>query len=61
METQLEILEAEVLKLAPGERATLAQRLLFPYSIFYQVTSDEIRVVAVAHHRRRPSYWADRK
>ena len=33
----------------------------FPYSVFYQVASDEIRVVAVAHHRRRPSYWAGRK
>jgi len=27
-QTQLEILEAEVLKLTPGERAALAQRLL---------------------------------
>lgn len=28
METQIEILEAEALKLTPGERAALAQRLL---------------------------------
>jgi putative addiction module component (TIGR02574 family) len=28
METQLEILESEALKLTPGERAALAQRLL---------------------------------
>ena len=28
METQLEILETEALKLTPGERAALAQRLL---------------------------------
>ncbi len=28
METQLELLEAEALKLTPGERAALAQRLL---------------------------------
>jgi plasmid stabilization system protein ParE len=33
----------------------------FPYSIFYQITPDEIRVVAVAHQRRRPSYWAGRR
>jgi len=33
----------------------------FPYSIFYQVAPDEIRVVAVARQRRRPSYWAGRK
>ena len=28
METQLEVLESEALKLTPGERAALAQRLL---------------------------------
>jgi plasmid stabilization system protein ParE len=33
----------------------------FPYSIFYQVAVDEIRVIAVAHQRRRPAYWARRK
>ena len=32
----------------------------FPYSIIYQVTAVELRVVAVAHHRRRPGYWANR-
>lgn len=26
----------------------------FPYSVIYQVTAEELRVVAVAHHRRRP-------
>jgi plasmid stabilization system protein ParE len=33
----------------------------FPYSIIYQTTADELRVVAVAHQRRRPGYWAKRK
>ncbi len=33
----------------------------FPYSIIYQSTQAELRVLAVAHHRRRPGYWADRK
>jgi toxin ParE1/3/4 len=32
----------------------------FPYSIIYQVTKDEVRVVAIAHHRRRPGHWAPR-
>jgi plasmid stabilization system protein ParE len=32
----------------------------FPYSIIYQVTPDELRVIAVAHHRRRPGYWGNR-
>jgi toxin ParE1/3/4 len=29
----------------------------FPYSVFYQIVGDEIRVLAIAHQRRRPSYW----
>ncbi|MBA3507082.1 MAG: type II toxin-antitoxin system RelE/ParE family toxin [Betaproteobacteria bacterium] len=33
----------------------------FPYSVFYQVAADEVRVIAVAHQRRRPAYWASRK
>ena len=33
----------------------------FPYSIIYQLTNDELRILAVAHHRRRPGYWAQRK
>lgn len=32
----------------------------FPYSVIYQITADELRVVAVAHHRRRPGYWTKR-
>ena len=32
----------------------------FPYSIVYYVRGEELRVVAVAHHRRRPGYWAGR-
>lgn len=33
----------------------------FPYSVIYHVTRDELRVVALAHHRQRPGYWANRK
>lgn len=33
----------------------------FPYSIIYYPAADEIRVVAVAHQRRRPGYWRGRK
>jgi plasmid stabilization system protein ParE len=32
----------------------------FPYSIIYQITTDELRIVAVAHQRRRPGYWSKR-
>jgi plasmid stabilization system protein ParE len=33
----------------------------FPFSIIYQVNAEELRILAVAHHRRRPGYWAPRK
>lgn len=33
----------------------------FPYSLVYTVSADELRVLAVAHHSRRPDYWAHRK
>lgn len=33
----------------------------FPYSIIYYIKDDELRVVALAHHRRKPEYWAGRK
>ena len=33
----------------------------FPYSIVYYIRGEELRVIALAHHRRRPSYWSGRK
>ena len=33
----------------------------FPYGVIYQVAAEELRIIAVAHHRRRPGYWANRK
>ena len=32
----------------------------FPYAVVYRVESDRLFVVAVAHLRRRPKYWAGR-
>jgi len=32
----------------------------FPYSIVYYVRGEELRVIALAHHRRKPDYWAVR-
>ena len=32
----------------------------FPYSIVYYIRDDELRVVAIAHHKMRPTYWVDR-
>jgi toxin ParE1/3/4 len=33
----------------------------FPYSIIYYLKGEDLRVIALAHHRRRPGYWAGRK
>jgi plasmid stabilization system protein ParE len=43
-----------------GTRRRYALRR-FPYSIIYQIATDELRILAVAHHRRRPGYWVHRK
>ena len=32
----------------------------FPYSVVYQLREAEIRVLAVAHQRRRPGFWKGR-
>jgi len=33
----------------------------FPFSIIYYVHDNELRVIALAHHRRKPTYWVRRK
>lgn len=33
----------------------------FPYSILYRVVeTGQLRILAIAHHKRRPQYWIDR-
>lgn len=32
----------------------------FPFEIIYLLLKDEVLVVAYAHERRLPGYWADR-
>lgn len=43
----------------PGERRFLLSR--FPFSILYRVRTNVIFITAVAHQKRRPGYWRDRK
>jgi plasmid stabilization system protein ParE len=38
-------------------RALLAR---FPYALVFLVREDEVRVLAVAHAKRRPGYWLSR-
>jgi plasmid stabilization system protein ParE len=32
----------------------------FPFSILYRPLENELRILAVMHHRRRPGYWKNR-
>lgn len=41
-----------------GVRRRLVRR--FPYAILYAVEDSEIVILAIAHQRRRPGYWAVR-
>ena len=41
-----------------GVRKLVVNR--FPYSLFYTIHSDVIRIVAIGHHNRRPFYWRQR-
>jgi toxin ParE1/3/4 len=42
-----------------GKRRLVARR--FPFSVIYTVVGDQVRILAVAHHSRRPGYWRRRK
>lgn len=33
----------------------------FPYAVIYSVASNQIRILAIAHLKRRPLYWAGRQ
>jgi toxin ParE1/3/4 len=41
----------------PYRRKVLAH---FPYLIFFRVEGDTVVVMAIAHAKRRPGYWAER-
>lgn len=42
-----------------GVRRKLLKR--FPYSLYYPIEPDRIRILSVAHDKRRPGYWASRR
>lgn len=45
----------------PGARGTRSYPLRrYPYSLHYRIEPELIRVLAFAHHRRRPGYWKKR-
>ena len=42
----------------PGRRVYALKR--FPYLVISRIHGTELRVLAVAHQRRRPEYWLER-
>lgn len=66
VDAAIDLLEDEIIPLSsmPGAAgARGAKRLVlkrFPYDIVVRELPEEIVVVAVAHHSRRPGYWRDR-
>lgn len=42
-----------------GSRHYLLRR--FPFSVIFRVEQSRVLIVAVAHARRRPGYWKNRK
>jgi len=45
-------------KIRPNVRRRTMSR--WPYGIVYQIRGEELVIVAIAHHRRRPHYWRSR-
>ena len=33
----------------------------FPYAVFYSIQAEGIRILAIGHQRRRPSFWRGRR
>jgi len=44
---------------AGGVRTLAARR--FPYTLIYELLGEQPIVLAVAHQRRQPQYWLDRR
>lgn len=44
---------------APGIRKLALVK--FPYSVVYEIHDEAIRILAIAHQRKRPYYWRGRK
>ncbi|MBN9133351.1 MAG: type II toxin-antitoxin system RelE/ParE family toxin [Nitrosospira multiformis] len=43
-----------------GSNLRILRVTKFPYSLVYRPIEDDILIIAVAHHKRRPGYWKSR-
>jgi len=57
--TQVETFPEAAEPLPKGVRRRLLHT--FPYALLYSLRTHEVRILAVAHQRRRPFYWEDRR
>lgn len=47
---------------SPGSHKTVRLYLKrFPYALIFRVQGESVRVIAIAHHSRRPGYWVGRR
>ena len=46
------------IELNPDIRRVILRR--FPFTVLFRESQGTVQVLAVAHHRRRPSYWLNR-
>ena len=53
---------AHVQEASPLIRGRIRRKILikFPYALIYSLRATEIRILAVAHQKRRPVYWRGR-
>ncbi len=53
---------SEYPKASPKVRNNIRRKLVrrFPFAVLYEIDTDSILVIAVAHQRREPGYWVGR-
>jgi toxin ParE1/3/4 len=49
-------------KIGRSVRTSVRRRTIsrWPYGIVYRIRGEELIIIAIAHHRRRPDYWRSR-
>jgi plasmid stabilization system protein ParE len=45
----------------PGHPARKQRMRRFPYLVIYRVIDTDLEIIAFAHDKRRPGYWAERQ
>lgn len=50
----------EASPISSGQVRKKVLRKPFEYTLFYVIEEERIRILSVAHQKRRPGYWSDR-